>query len=162
MLDTMDKQQLIQAASGLSPAGGDCARAFAAAGPAMGREVTRDLEAGGPLSELIGEGNREVMETNHGNHAAYMASILEMFDPAAFVETLHWVVRAYTARGFAREYFVKAMNAWVRAAGRYLDADCARAVAPFYDYILDHIDDLLALAESEPSAFETGHPGGKP
>lgn len=150
----MDKQFLIHSASSLKEISPQAAARFEDIVEACAVELTSAMRAEPDLADLIGDGNDEVMETNHGNHFRYMSATAALFDPPSFVETVLWVLRTYRARGFSVRYWDVMLPKAVEILGRHLGPGHFGEVRPFYDWLQANIRAFMRLSETEGSAYE--------
>jgi len=130
------------------------ARIYSEHGDLLASMVSENLGERDDLDELIGTGNAEIMADNHRKHALFVASMLHHFRPELFVETLLWVFRTYRARGFTTAYWRVQLDAWCEAVADALPVEAAAAVDPLYSWILDNLDELVALSEHGMTLWE--------
>ena len=97
------------------------------------------------LSDLIGKNSPEVMENNHENHANFMDSMFRLKSSGTFVKTVLWVYRTYISRGFSPDYFPVELKGWKNAAASRISGDPADIICSFYDLMIKHHKDFLAL-----------------
>jgi hypothetical protein len=150
----MNKQPLIHSASNLREVSPQAAAKFDDIVEACAAELTAAMREEPGLTELIGDGNAEVMETNHGNHFRYMSACAALFDPASFVETVLWVLRTYRARGFSLRYWDVMLPKAVEILGRRLEPGHFGEVRPFYDWLQANMAEFALLSETEDSLYE--------
>jgi hypothetical protein len=120
-------------------------------GELVAGEVSAALLGRPDIDELIGEGNSPMMENNHLNQVRFFGSILEGFSPELFVDTLHWVYRTYRCHGFHERYWEVMLPLWLEVLEKELPAAAYDAISPFYQWIIDHHRELVALSEEEQS-----------
>jgi len=150
----MDKSALIHSASILKDIPRPAASRFEDVVEACAADLTSAMRAEPGLTELIGEGNVEVMATNHGNHFKYMSATSALFDPTSFVETVLWVLRTYRARGFSVRYWDVMLPKATEALRKHLEPELFAEVRPFYDWLQDNISAFAELSEEEDSIYE--------
>ena len=150
----MDKLSLIHSASSLNEISTAAANGFERFVEVCAVELTAAMRREPDLGELIGEGNTEVMETNHGNHFRYMSATASLFDPKSFVETVLWVLRTYRARGFSVRYWDVMLPKATEILGRHLDPEHFAEVRPFYDWLQSNIAAFARLSDEEDSVYE--------
>ena len=109
------KKQLVHEAAGLPLPDPEATPAFKEIAPALTRRMEAEFFARPDVPELIGPDNREMVRNNHANHVRYLASLLTAFDPASFVEIVHWVYRTYRAHGVSTQYWEIALPLWRKA-----------------------------------------------
>ena len=150
----MNKLSLIHSASSLKEISPQAAAEFEDVVEACAVELTLAMRKEPDLADIIGEGNTEVMETNHGNHFRYMSATAALFDPQSFVETVLWVLRTYRARGFSVRYWDIMLPIATTILSRRLGADAFEEIRPFYDWLLAHIPAFARLSEEVNSVYE--------
>ncbi|MFW5735352.1 MAG: hypothetical protein ACOCWR_09855 [Oceanidesulfovibrio sp.] len=150
----MNKQELIDSAGSLTTPSSEAATIYDVKRDILATQVTEELKSREDLDRLIGQGNTRMMEDNHRNHALYMASVFKLFIPEQFVETIIWVYRAYLSHGFYLAYWPAQLNAWLDAMDRELPAAQAGELRPFYEWLIIHQADFVALSEKETSIWE--------
>jgi len=101
-----------------------------------------------------------MMESNHRNHARYMVTVFELYDPDSFVETVLWVFRTYRAHGFHVAYWAAMLDMILDIMREELSPETYEATSPFYEWILTRIPVFTLLSETESPALET--PGQPP
>ena len=117
-------------------------------------DLTRSMKLVPDLEGLIGEGNLDVMETNHGNHFRYMTSACALFDPRSFVETVLWVLRTYRARGFSVRYWHVMLPKAMDVLRTHLAPSDYEEIRPFYEWLFANIQVFAQLSETEISIYE--------
>jgi hypothetical protein len=150
----LSKTGLIESARALAEASPRAARAFEGVVDACAADLTRSMKLVPELENIIGEGNLDVMETNHGNHFRYMCSASALFDPTSFVETVLWVLRAYRARGFSVRYWNVMLPKALETLRAHLGPSDYEEIRPFYEWLLDSMPAFVRLSETELSAYE--------
>lgn len=143
----MDKQQLVHAAAALPPVSREAARNYADRKEMLAAEVSRLLMQRQDLERLIGPGNQAMMEDNHRNHARFIASLLEAFDPQVLVETVLWVFRAYRSHGFQITYWPAQLDAWLRTLPLHLPPESYHEIEPLYHFMLFNQPAFAALSD---------------
>ncbi len=150
----MDKSTLIHSASILREIPPPAAARFEEIIAACAADLTSAMRTEPKLTELIGEGNIEVMATNHDNHFKYMSATCALFDPTSFVETVLWVLRTYRARGFSMQYWDVMLPRAAKILHKHLEPEYFAEIRPFYDWLQDNIAAFAQLSEEENSVFE--------
>lgn len=150
----MDKTGLTTSAAALAEASPQAASAFEGVVDACAADLTRSMKLVPHLESLIGEGNLEVMETNHGNHFRYMSSACALFDPRSFVETVLWVLRTYRARGFSLRYWDVMLPKAMEILRTHLAPADYEEIKPFYEWLRGNIHIFAQLSETELSLYE--------
>ncbi len=126
----------------------------------MIQEVDRALEAHPDLERLIGQGNDDRMRDNHRNHARFMDNVFFCGSPRLLEQTLPWVYRAYSARGFSTDYFPVELEAWKEAIARHLPEAHGAPVLAVYDGILAQHPALCAASRQLPTPSAASLPLG--
>lgn len=150
----MDKTGLTTSAAALTEVSPQAASAFTDVVEACAADLTRSMKLVPHLESLIGEGNLEVMETNHGNHFRYMSSACALFDPRSFVETVLWVLRTYRARGFSLRYWDVMLPKALEVLRTHLAPSDYEEIKPFYEWLRGNIQIFAHLSETELSVYE--------
>ncbi len=78
-------------------------------------KVDQKLLKRSDLNILIGSNNKDIMTTNHLNHAYFISSILVIKSAITFVNTIIWAYKSYMARGFTHRYFYYELQAWLES-----------------------------------------------
>ena len=143
----MDKQQLVDAAEALPPVSRAAARNYAEHTDSLAAAVSHLLLQRQDLERLIGPGNRAMMEDNHRNHARFIASLLESFDPQLLVESILWVFKAYCSNGFQLPYWPVQLDAWLKVLPQHLTPEAFREIEPLYHFMLCNQPSFAALSE---------------
>jgi len=152
--NAMDKNQLVKSATTLQVKDVSGFLALADRSEVWAAELSAVMKRRPDLEDLIGPGNLSVMESNHANHFRYMRSVVALFDPKSFVETVLWVFRTYRARGFSVRYWEIMLPEAMAILRRDLGDDDLNAAKPYYAWLHAHIPSFAALSETELSAFE--------
>lgn len=150
----MDKTGLKKSAAALREASPQAASAFGSVVEACAADLTQSMKLVPHLESLVGEGNLEVMETNHVNHFRYMSATCALFDPESFVETVLWVLRTYRARGFSVRYWDVMLPKAMEILGSRLIPSDYEEIRPLYEWLLDNIKVFAQLSETELSVYE--------
>ena len=115
-------------------------------------EVNSLLSMRDDINELIGGNPLSAMETNHENHATFMVNVFKLNDFNILIQTVPWVYRSYSSRGFSFDYFPVALRAWIRAVERHIRADLANPVVQVYKWLLDKHETMIDISK-QPSSF---------
>ena len=150
----MDKPALMKSASALKEVSPQAAAQFERVVESCAAALTQAMKLVPELDSLVGEGNLEVMETNHGNHFRYMNATTSLFDPISFVETILWVLRTYRARGFSVRYWEFMLPRASDILSRHLDPAHYEEIKPFYDWLGGNVPAVARLGEKESSVYE--------
>lgn len=150
----MDKQTLFDSAEALILPSGNTSESLEMYADICAKELTAVMHDRSELQNLIGEGNEHVMEINHHNHFKYIASLVSLYDPKSFVETVIWVFRTYRAQGFQVDYWRVMLPQAKRVLKKHLtDGEYAEAVI-IYDWLFNNISAFATLSEEETSFYE--------
>ena len=150
----MDKTGLMTSAAALKEVSPQAASAFADVVETCATNLNRAMRLVPDLENLIGEGNLDVMETNHSNHFRYMNSTCTLFDPRSFVETVLWVQRTYRARGFSLRYWDVMLPKAMDVLRTHLGPSDYDEIRPFYEWLRSNIHVFAQLSETELSVYE--------
>lgn len=107
------------------------------------------LESVPNLSEILGGQPLEVMFENHRNHARFMANVFRFNHYRLMARIVVWVYRSYHARNFSFEYFRLALPRWQQAVGENLKQPEAADINRVYQWLIDHHDEFVELAQSQ-------------
>lgn len=88
------------------------------------------------LLNLIGEGNKEMMEDNHRNHARFLESIFGHHSAEVLVDTILWVFRAYRSHGFNLTYWPAQLDSWIELYRTELTPQTFSEIEPFYNWMI--------------------------
>jgi MerR family transcriptional regulator, light-induced transcriptional regulator len=125
-------------------------------GPAMTDSVNRAVASSPQIHELIGRNPLEVMYANHRHHHHFMLNVIKLNGWEMLHDTVPWVYRSYSSRGFSFDYFLAEFNAWIEAVKQHLAPAHAAEIIPIYEgFIAGHPGFIAASAqEREPTTFE--------
>ncbi len=113
----------------------------------LAAEMNRLMIARSDLTTLIREGNQAMMEENHRNHARFLSSVFQTYQPAVLVETVLWVFRAYRLHGFQLTYFPAQLDQWVEIFKTHLSDETFRDIYPFYHWMI--VNQAAFVTESD-------------
>lgn len=151
----MTRDQLLDTARALPLGAPEALPDYDANRGAMVAAVDRMLLARPDLDDLIGPGNRALMQDNHRNHAEFMGALLHRCDPRVLTDSVLWVFRTYRAHGFRPAYWPVELAAWVTVGETLLAPLTRAALDPIYDWLTEHCPDFTALTDA-PAATVTG------
>lgn len=141
-------QQLLADTGRLSPIPAAAAEAYDARKGLLAERVNLTLMARPYLTDLIGmTAGVEMMQDNHRNHAMFLTTVLHLSAFRLLASVLPWVYRTYQQHGFSHAYFPVELNAWKQAIQKELEPDTAAAILPVYDWMLEHHDAVLRIAD---------------
>lgn len=144
----MTRDELLASARTLPPFQTGAADDYAANRDAMVVGVDRLLLARPDLDDLIGPGNRALMQDNHRHHAEFIEALLRRYDPEVLTDSVIWVFRTYRARGFQPAYWPVELAAWMTVADHSLASATCNTLIPLYRWLSDHCPDFTALTDA--------------
>lgn len=158
------KEKLISTASILREASSPSIEEFASKVDAMSSKLDAAMVARDDVQRLVGADNIEMMRNNHHNHFRYMESVLRLFDPAGFVDTILWVFRTYRSHGFQVAYWPAMLDTATEVMKQELSPEAYDEVAPLYQWMIVHIPEFTSLSENTESVWEMppSHGHGEP
>lgn len=124
------------------------ARWYAVTWPVLCLRVNRAIGERDDLRTLIGPNPISVLQSNHENHAAFLASVFVLRSAQCLTEVVLWVYRSYLARGFSPEYFRIEYAVWqtaIRSSRR--KGRPPEGISGFYATLAAAHDDLVRLSE---------------
>ncbi len=110
---------------------------------ALVAEVDEAMLSRRDLAALVGTDGKELMRSNHKNHAAFISLVLRFNRFDILHSTLPWVYRTYRNQGFSRDYFPHALGFWMEAAGKILSRESASEIMPVYRRMIELHDDSV-------------------
>ncbi len=134
------------------------AEAYRKAIPVLRKHTNTVIGSRDDFRELTGGNPESTVEDNHGNHAMFMSTVFITGEYSLLAKTLPWVYRAYTARGFARDYFPEVVRAFMDGVSRYLPAEGATEILAIYSWMLDNHPVILDLAEGSTELIPSTDP----
>ncbi|MDT8441359.1 MAG: hypothetical protein RQ723_06830 [Desulfuromonadales bacterium] len=154
----MNRESLLDSAAHLQQPSVEAAAEFAAQSMRLAEEVNRVMAGRPDVLRLVGEDNLAMMYDNHRNHARFMASLFQGYEPQVLVETVLWVFRAYLAHGFSLAYWPAQLDTWVELFRTELSEETFADISPFYHWLIIHQPQFVALAEGQkPEEPEPAH-----
>lgn len=148
----MTRAELLADAARLKAPSPGAAAEYESKAMVMAEELNRIMAGRPDVGRLVGEDNLEMMHDNHRNHARFIASLLQAYNPEVLVETVIWVFRAYLAHGFSPDYWQAQLDTWLALFERELSEETRREVCPFYHWMISNQAHFVALARSAPGA----------
>lgn len=143
-------EELMEKLRGLEPVPFPAAQSYFNAQGLLVARVNETMAARPDVDELIGHNPRAVMQTNHENHALFMANVMRIQHYGLLARVAVWVYRSYRARGFSPDYFPASMLAWMDAVDKNLEPAASVPIVRVYQWLLDHHELLLSLSRREP------------
>jgi hypothetical protein len=144
----MTRAELLASAARLAAPSAEAATEYESKAMHMAEEINRIMDLRPDVKRLVGEDNLEMMHDNHRNHARFIASLLQAYNPEVFVDTVIWVFRAYLAHGFSLTYWPAQLDTWVELFNCELSEATRREVYPFYHWMIINQAHFVALAMS--------------
>lgn len=144
----MTRAELLASAALLTAPSAEAATEYENKALHMAEEINRIMDLRPDVKRLVGEDNLEMMHDNHRNHARFIASLLQAYNPEVLVDTVIWVFRAYLAHGFSLAYWPAQLDTWVALFNRELSDKTRREVYPFYHWMIVNQAHFVALATS--------------
>lgn len=132
----MKKEDLLKSAAKLKQPSTKATTEFAARADVMTTILNERFSKRDDITQLIGEGNIEMMYDNHRNHMRFMISLFNGYNPDIFTETVLWVFRAYRSHGFNLTYWPAQLDNWVDIFKKELSPECLKQIYPFYDWMI--------------------------
>lgn len=148
----------LQEAQGLPAVAPEAVQAYKAHLDGMVEWVNQAMAAHPEVHRLIGFNPLSMMYDNHLNHARFMASVFRFRAMALLVKTVVWVYRTYHSHGFSYDYFPAELAAWQQALTSFLEPSQSQAIVAIYQWLVDHHEVMVALAEEPVAAEPVGHP----
>jgi hypothetical protein len=144
----MTKEELIIAASHLTPPVDRWLQEFSEKREAMAAEVNRDISARPDLEKLVGPDGKLMSADNNRNFSLFMESLMGHFQAEVLVDTALWVFRAYRAHGFQTVYWPANLNAWMKTLKQTISPEAFGEISPFYVWLITHIPDFVNLTDN--------------
>jgi hypothetical protein len=142
----MTRAELLASAARLTAPSPEAATEYASKAMHLAEEINRIMDLRPDVKRLVGEDNIEMMHDNHRNHARFIASLLQAYNPEVLVDTVIWVFRAYLAHGFSLAYWPAQLDTWVELFNLELSEATRREVYPFYHWMIINQAHFVALA----------------
>jgi len=153
----MTKQDLIKSASDLDLPKPEAAKEYGQKHEQLVFLINQTMLARPDIKELVGEKNIEMMKDNHSNHARFVASILQYYNPEVLVDTVLWVFRSYGSRGFHQNYWAAQINTWIDILGRELSSQSFKMVWPLYNWFSINIPAFTDISHKSISEALSKH-----
>ncbi|MEE4197048.1 MAG: hypothetical protein V2I54_05350 [Bacteroidales bacterium] len=109
------------------------------------------------IHELVGRNNLEMMKDNHANHARFMVSLFENFNPEILVDTVLWVFRAYRSRNFHSNYWAAQLNGWIEILKEELSESTFTEIFPYYEWMQVNIPVFVKLSAEDLKSGKSQH-----
>ncbi len=154
----MEKKDLLNTASQLKQPSQKAVDEYSRKADAMAGTLNERLSSRKDITQLIGEGNLDMMYENHRNHLRFMISLFKDYNPLVLTETVLWVFRAYRSHGFHLTYWPAQLDNWVQILKDELSKDCFDEVYPFYHWMIVNNPAFAILSdETLPEDFQPKH-----
>ena len=153
----MNKEHLLKTAGQLKQVSIQSVEEFSSKRDHLVSLMNQTMLARPDLLAMVGEGNVEMMNDNHANHARFLESIFKQHQPEVLVDTVLWVFRAYRSRNFASTYWAAQLNTWIEIYKKELSPECFSEVYPYYNWMQINIPIFNKLAEDALDAPLSAH-----
>jgi hypothetical protein len=152
----MNKRQLIESAARLPRIGSESLAEFSRKSGILLARMNASMLGRPDILDLVGgEANFTTMTDNHQKHLRFVYAVMAVPNPGVLVETVLWVFRAYTSRGFKPQYWAAQMQGWNAIFQDELSETCRREIKPLYDWLADNVAAFDACkqesADAEPA-----------
>ena len=142
-----EKEELISEARNLEAPSENAAEEFSKMKDELAVKLKERMTEREDIEELIGKGNRPMMEDNSINMVKFFDSIFTNYEPKVFVETVHWVFRTYRSHGFKPDFWPANLNSFVNIMQEELSEETFDELNPFLHWIIDNIPVFIELTE---------------
>lgn len=153
----MKLEELLASARGLEEVSAKAATEYQKKGSELVQELNKLMLQRADLESLIGNDNQDMMIDNHTNHQCFMLSIFLSFQPDILVDTILWVFRAYKSHGFSMRYWPAQLEGWLSVFPQTLSPETRSEIEPYYNWMLNHIENFDFLAQQNIEANNTMH-----
>ncbi|MBI9058777.1 MAG: hypothetical protein JEZ01_13520 [Labilibaculum sp.] len=119
--------------------------------------MNQKMQSRADIKELVGEDNLELMKDNHANHARFLESLFCEYSADVFMETVLWVFKSYSSRGFSSLYWSAQLNTWVELYKEELTKECFAAIYPYYNWMIVNIPSFKRHAVEELDSTKSEH-----
>jgi len=109
------------------------------------------------IESLVGKDNISMMKDNHANHARFMVSVFQNYNPEVLVETVLWVFRAYRSHGFTSNYWATQLNTWIDILKEGLTNESYSEVYPYYEWMQINVPLFVKLSDEKLDASQSLH-----
>ncbi len=96
----------------------------------------------------LGNNSMKLLEDNHRNHHAFLSTVMVFSQYRLLAETIPWVYRAYRNQGLVPDYFPWILDVWKQALSRIMAPEGALAIAPVYDWMMEHHEKFLEISSA--------------
>lgn len=109
------------------------------------------------IESLVGKDNIPMMKDNHANHARFMVSVFQNYNPEVLVETVLWVFRAYRSHGFTTNYWATQLNTWIDILKEVLTNESYSEVYPYYEWMQINVPLFVKFSDEKLDASQSLH-----
>lgn len=145
----MNKENLLQSAKALKQPGSESVKEYSSKLDVLVSTMNSTMQSREDIDTLVGAHNIQMMKDNHANHARFMESVFNAYEPAVLVDTVLWVFRAYRSRHFSSTYWAAQMNTWIEIYREHLSEQCFKEILPFYKWMQVNIPIFNYLATED-------------
>lgn len=150
----MSRESLIKSADNIIQSSPLIAQSLEGLAEVMANDLNSRMINKTNLDELIGENNIPLMVTNHDKFFAYFNSLISLYDPITFIETIIWALRSYISKGFVPAYWQTMIPEATKVVQKHLPEDQFRQVRNVYDWFQNNILELVRVSENTTSFYE--------
>lgn len=162
----MNLDYLIESATKLRQPSAAAAAEFEGARDSLAETLTQRMVSRPDLENLIGPGNRAMMEDNSRNFCRFMGSMFLAYEPEVLAQTALWVFRAYRSHGFHTTYWPANLDTFVEIARDRLSPSTFAETYPFFHWLIVNIPSFVKISDeqlAEPLSPVPSHePEGRP
>lgn len=145
----MDKENLLESAKKIPAFGEAACEEYTQKQEQLTNKMNRLMLQREDIEQLIGEGNEQMMQDNHANHARFIASILKNYNPDVLVDTVLWVFRAYRSHQFTTNYWAAQLNTWISVLKEELSPQSYAEIYPLYEWMQVNIPLFVKLSDEK-------------
>ncbi len=145
----MNREDLIRSAAEIAQAAPEAAGEYGRKKEVLTAKINEIMLRRPDIHELVGEKNIDMMKDNHSNHARFVASILRYFHPEVLTDTVLWVFRSYSSRGFHKNYWSAQINAWIEIMRQELTPESFASVYPLYEWFSVNIPAFSNISDTQ-------------
>ncbi|MBA2882020.1 methanogenic corrinoid protein MtbC1 [Desulfosalsimonas propionicica] len=113
----------------------------------MVEKVNNRMRRRPELDLLIGGNPVSMMFDNHRNHGLFMSNVFSLNEYALLLNTIPWVYRAYTGRGFSFNYFPAHLQTWRDVLEETLAPDSAACLDAVYGWMISRHEKFIQLSK---------------
>ena len=95
------------------------------------------------IEELI-DNKVDLIRDNHANHLRFMLNIMKNYDTFIFINTVSWVLEAYTSRGISIDYWDVQLRLFLKIYKEDLTVNAYNEVLPFYTFLINNYRTILS------------------